>query len=79
MNIGDTLRLRPTVEVAAGFPKPEAMPCRVIFIHPKGRFYTVEFHSKITGETWRECFWFERPPEPAPFEPRFGIKRRKSA
>ena len=27
----------------------------VIYVHPKGRFYTVEFVGP-TGETFRECF-----------------------
>lgn len=79
MNVGDILHIKPTIDVAAGFARPEIMPCRVIFVHPAGRFYTVEFRSSVTGQTWRECFWFERPPQPTPFEPRFGVKRRKTA
>ena len=32
----------------------------VIYIHPLGRFYVVEFRSAVTGESFREAFY---PPE----------------
>lgn len=34
------------------------MPSRVVYIHPQRRFYTVEFRSPVTGETFRESFYF---------------------
>jgi len=35
------------------------MPSRVVYIHPQRRFYIAEFRSPITGETFRESFYFE--------------------
>lgn len=58
MNIGDILNLKPTMDSAAGFSKPGIMPCRVIYIHPRRRFYTVEFQNDFY--TWREAFSFRR-------------------
>lgn len=59
MNIGDKMDLRPTVfgngaEIVNNGPQP----CRVVYIHPQWRFFTVEFRNAITGETWREVMYF---------------------
>jgi len=40
-----------------GYGRPQE--CRVVYIHPKNRFYTVEFQSALTGETYRQCYYFE--------------------
>lgn len=56
MTVGDILHIKPFIDAACGFARPEVMPCRVIYIHPEKRYYTVEFTSTITGQTWREAF-----------------------
>lgn len=78
MTVGDILTLKPTIDTAAGFARPESMPCRVIYIHPERRFFVVEFRSDVTGQTWRETFYFRRQPERVAQPPRFGVKRRKA-
>ena len=55
MNVGDIL-----YQVSTGRHgddrQPQALACRVVYIHPAHRFYTVEFRSEVTGETFRESF-----------------------
>lgn len=29
-----------------------------MYIHPEGRFYTLEFQSPVTGESFRESYYF---------------------
>lgn len=50
MQVGDILERTPTIEAMSGLGTVGPLPCRVIYIHPEGRFYTVEFTSRITGE-----------------------------
>lgn len=57
MRTGDILHLKPTIDTAAGFSHPDVMPCTVVYIHPRRRFYVVEFRSRH-GQTWRETFYF---------------------
>lgn len=61
MKIGDILHLEPTLEATSGLDTSTlaSITARVIYIHPAGRYYTVEFCSSITGERWREAFWPE--------------------
>lgn len=59
MNTGDILQLRPTIDASVGFSRPQAMPCTVVYIHPRRRFYVVEFKSTV-GQRWRETFYFGR-------------------
>lgn len=58
MNIGDKLMLVPSTASSTEDEETAAIPCRVVYIHPERRFYRVEFKSTITGETWRETFYF---------------------
>ena len=62
MKIGDILHLEPTLEATSGLGTVGPIPARVIYIHPAGRYCTVEFRSPITGERWREAFWPELAP-----------------
>lgn len=60
MNIGDKMDLRPTVfgngaEIVNNGPQL----CRVVWIHPLGRFIVVEFRSQVTGERFRETMYFQ--------------------
>lgn len=56
MKIGDILHLEPTLEATSGLGTVGPIPARVIYIHPAGRYCTVEFCNPITGERWREAF-----------------------
>ena len=62
MKIGDILHLEPTLEATSGLGTVGPIRSRVIYIHPAGRYYTVEFCNFITGERWREAFWPELAP-----------------
>lgn len=64
MKIGDILHLEPTLEATSGLDTSTlaSITARVIYIHPAGRYYTVEFRSPITGYNWRESFWAELAP-----------------
>lgn len=75
MQIGDILTLVPTIYgTKCGLEELDPMPCRVVYIHPQHRFYTVEFTSRVTGETWREAFYFPLVPNPPiEREPRAGF------
>ena len=59
MTVGDILQLKPTIETAAGLAHPATMPCTVVYIHPRRRFFVVEFVSTV-GQRWRETFYFGR-------------------
>jgi hypothetical protein len=64
VKIGDILHLEPTLEATSGLGTSTlaSITARVIYIHPAGRYYTVEFRSPITGYNWREAFWPELAP-----------------
>lgn len=64
MKIGDILSIEPTLKATSGLGTIGAIPARVIYIHPAGRYYTVEFCNPITGERWREAFWPKLEPQP---------------
>lgn len=66
MNIGDRLLLRPSIFTKDDGNQDKRLPCRVVYIHPERRFYTVEFRSEVTGDTFRESYLFlrERSEEP---------------
>lgn len=55
MNVGDVLYQIPTGRHGDD-RQPQALACRVVYIHPERRFYTVEFRSEVTGEAFRESF-----------------------
>lgn len=57
MKVGDIIMRKPTIDCKVGIVETGPRPCRVLWIHPEGRFYRVEFWSEVTGETWRECFY----------------------
>ena len=60
MRVGDKVRKKiscSTTSGATGFPTPEEKAVRtgkVIFVHPKGRFYTAEF--AFCDGNIRECY-----------------------
>lgn len=60
MTVGDQIRVIPTID---GIQRPAAT-ATVIYIHPKRRFYTVEY--TVPGGRLRESFQFRyrRPDNP---------------
>lgn len=73
MQVGDILEIAPSIFSFEGVSNPDdgcqrrrkKLPCTVIWVHPKNRFFVVEFRSAITGETWRETVYFPlKPNEP---------------
>ena len=56
MKLGDKMTLRPSVNVTDGHSAGREWPCTVVYIHPEQRFFTVEFRSEVTGQTFREAF-----------------------
>ena len=56
MQVGDVLHIRPNfyTEYMGGNDAPR--PAQVIYIHPEGRFYVVEFRSDL-GIPWLETFF----------------------
>lgn len=59
MEIGDILHITPTFSSEYALEDDKGpRPCRVVYIHPLGRFYVVEFRSD-RGLPWRETFYFE--------------------
>ena len=60
MKINDIVTKTPSSYCNAGLGRVPPMAGRVVYIHPLGRFYVVEFRSAVTGESFREAFY---PPE----------------
>ena len=56
MNIGDVRTEVPTICMKCGLEVTGPQKCQVVYIHPKERFFTLEFVSKVTGEKFRESF-----------------------
>lgn len=57
MTVGDKLRLRPTFDHEFAMEDTKGpRDCTVIYIHPEGRFFVVEFRSGL-GIPWRETFY----------------------
>jgi len=55
MNIGDKLRRPLELDTTYwGSTDGRLYPCEVVYIHPKGRYYTVEFD--FHGTKIRQCF-----------------------
>ena len=64
MQVGDIWEMEPTMEGTSGLGTIGPIQARVIYIHPAGWYYTVEFRSPITGYNWREAFWPKLEPQP---------------
>ena len=55
INVGDKRAEVPTLEGAWYLGR---IPCRVIYVHPKRRYYTVEFI--FDRGSFRESYWLPR-------------------
>lgn len=58
MTIGDIRREAPTFATMFGGSAGRLQDAEVVYIHPRRRFYTVEFTS-MTGVRFRECFYYD--------------------
>ena len=56
IEIGQKRAEVPTLEGACHL---ETLPCRVVYVHPDRRFYTVEF-TFDRGRSFRESYWLPR-------------------
>ena len=65
MKVGDIRRETPSVDSTVMLEDRQPWRCEVVYIHPKWRFYTVEF-TTILGWKFRESFFFrdKRPDGP---------------
>lgn len=58
MNIGDGIQAVPTFATTYGHTDGRRQMAEVIYIHPERRFYSVLFRSDVTGEAFRESYYF---------------------
>lgn len=65
MKVGDMRREMPSVDSTVMLEDRQPWRCEVVYIHPKWRFYTVEF-TTVLGWKFRESFFFrdKRPDGP---------------
>lgn len=59
MQIGDIRRETPSFWTAFGYSKGELRKCRMVYLHPQRRFYTVKFAFPLTEERFRKNYYFE--------------------
>lgn len=58
MKLGDARMEMPFVDSEIMLGNRQKRPCRVVYIHPAYRFYTVEFCSEL-GWKFRQSYFFE--------------------
>ena len=58
MKLGDQITARPLFGGATGESVGKPQKGVVVYIHPQKRFYTLEFKSPVTGERFRESYYF---------------------
>lgn len=61
MKIGDKLMRIPVVSILDRDKHPKLLPCRVVYIHPQRRFYSVQFDFPGQWEhsrSFRESYFF---------------------
>jgi len=73
VKVGDRMKRTPRIDSVAGVPVRARgpQPCVVVWVHPAGRFYVVEFTSEVTGEKFRETVYMQ------PCEYDKAVKERK--
>ena len=54
--LGDKQVAAPTFATSYGNHESTPREGETVYIHPEGRFYTLEFKSPVTGERFRESF-----------------------
>ena len=58
MTLGDKQVAAPTFATSYGDHAARPSEGETVYIHPEGRFYTLEFQSPVTGEKFRESYYF---------------------
>ena len=58
MILGDKQVAAPTFATSYGNHTAPPREGETVYIHPEGRFYTLEFKSPVTGERFRESYYF---------------------
>ena len=58
MRRGDKQVAAPTFDTSYGSHKAPLREGKVVYTHPEGRFYTLEFKSPVTGAHFRESYYF---------------------
>lgn len=58
MTLGDKQVAAPTFATSYGDHAAQPREGETVYIHPEGRFYTLEFKSPVTGEIFRESYYF---------------------
>lgn len=58
MTIGDKQVAAPTFATSYGDHTAPLREGEIVYIHPERRFYSVLFRSAVTGETFRESYYF---------------------
>lgn len=56
MKLGDQIMARPLFGGDTGESEGKLQKGVVVYIHPKERFFTLEFTSRVTGDKFRESF-----------------------
>lgn len=56
MNLGQMETRVVTFASSYGDHRSALLAGKCVYIHPKGRFYTLEFKNPVTGEKFRESF-----------------------
>ena len=59
MNIGDVRMEVPTIYMKCGLEVTGPQKCKVVYIHPDGRFYRVRF-TAINGTYFHECYFQQK-------------------
>ena len=79
MKIGDIRMELPTVDSELMLANRQKRRCEVVWIHPKWRFYTVEFTTEL-GWKFRETFYFrDRDPDGPPLPEHIREEREIAA
>ena len=58
MMLGDKQVAAPTIATSYGNHIATPMEGETVYIHPEGRFYTLECKSQVTSERFREGYYF---------------------
>lgn len=58
MTIWDKQVAAPTFATSYGDHAAAPGEGEIVYIYPEGRFYTLEFQSPVTGESFRESYYF---------------------
>ena len=79
MQIGDIRHEKPYIDSEYMLRDGGPWPCKVVYIHPKWRFYTVEFTTQL-GWKFRESYFFaDKRPDGPPLPEHIRLQREMPA